>query len=832
MTAKRDPRARRPASGWTLADFFAMAQPAERGQRGQILVLFTLVLVVILLAGSLVIDLGLLRNDRQSLANALDSATLSAGVLLPVDGCNQAQSATSPCGSINAAPITEVTNMVASAMTAGYPGITAGQYTISYRCVIGVDTASPANPNIARDIPSVCNPRNALGHTPVAADFQGTGDTRFSICNPNLGDKCNVIFLTGGTTTRFSFARIIGLDQGSNTNMTASACNGPCGQATSAPVDLVIIIDRTGSMSAADQQKTRDAANTILGIYDPSLHRVALGLLGPSDQVSTCAGAGGPAVHANLLTGASVSPPVVAGTPTSNSNSAAGGLAITLTAPASIAAGDLLIAGITLTGPTSRIDTAQVPAGWTLIAAQDNAAVQGMATYWKIATAGEPASYIWRFTASSRAVGGMMRVTGADATSPIDVVDGAPGSDVASPFNVIAPTVTTATVQTLVVGTYGMGSGATFTPNTGFTERVDQMHTSAANIAMEIATKTQATAGATGTSTAVATTGGNFTAQTFAIRPNMGNVYGTTYPQDLAKWIPIGLTGTDSKLPAPAYSEAYSNAAGVVNANAHITSAVTCFAGNYTGTNLATPINMAAHYLKDSGRQHSKWGILLETDGQPFQPSGAPDPGNYTCAQSNAEATAAKATVNADGVPIEIYTVGFGLDGSNDTNCPDGSGAFSGKKVTYLLSSMASTNFAPSPNGTVSGCVPAENTDADHFFCEPKTSDLIATFSIVATQFAGIRTHLVQLYPAPVISSLSPANAPAAGGTTVTITGHYFTSTSSVKFGNTSVGFTVQSDTSIRVTSPAGPAGTTVDITVTSGGGTSLLTSADRFTYN
>lgn len=823
------------------APMWATAEPVRRREGGQVLVLFTLSLVVILLCAALVVDIGLLRTDRQQLNNALDSASLAAGTMLPVDGCNSAQSATTPCGSINAAPSAQVANLVLNTMQVGYPGINATDYTISYRCQIGVDGSSPPQPYVSRDVPSVCNPRNALGHTPTAADFQGTGETRFSACDPALGDKCNVVFLMGSTTTRFSFARVIGLESGTNNNVTSAACNGPCGAPTSAPVDLVIIIDRTGSMSSADQTKTRDAANAILGIYDPTLHRVALGLLGPSRQDTTCAGPGGPAVKANILSGAVNPPPFGTAWPPSpplgqGSNSAGGGLALTLSAPASVAAGDLLIAGISLTGSTSLINTAQVPAGWTLIAPQDNSTVLGMASYWKIATASDvSASYLWRFTSSVRAVGGIMRFTGADTTNPIDVADGVPGSDTSSPFNVIAPSVTTTTAQTTLIGMYAISAGTTFT-NSGLTERIDVPHASGANLTMEFATRTQGAAGSTGTSTAVASAGGNYVAQTIAIRS--GNAYGTAYPADLQKWIPVGFTGTDNKTPAPTWNEAYSNAAGVLNANTHITSAVACFGENYTGTNLTTPITMAANYLKNFGRQHVKWGILLETDGQPYDPDvsggGSGANSDYSCAGANAAATAAKSGsfANADGVPIEIYTVGFGLDGSNDVNCPDSSGAFQGKKVTYLLSQMASSNLAPSPNGTTSGCIPSENTDADHFFCEPKTSDLVNTFSTVATQFAGIRTHLVQLYPPPVVNSVSPAAGAPAGGNTITLTGKYFTNTLSVKFGNTNAAFTVVSDTTMTVVVPAGVSGSTVHIQVTNGGGPSILISADQYHYN
>ena len=86
--------------------------------------------------------------------------------------------------------------------------------------------------------------------------------------------------------------------------------------------------------------------------------------------------------------------------------------------------------------------------------------------------------------------------------------------------------------------------------------------------------------------------------------------------------------------------------------------------------------------------------------------------------------------------------------------------------------------------------------------------------------------------PAPIVSSISPTSGPAAGGTNVTITGQYFTGVTSVLFGpNMATTFTVNSNTSITVTSPMGAIGT-VDVTVATPSGSSPTTAADKFTYS
>jgi hypothetical protein len=85
--------------------------------------------------------------------------------------------------------------------------------------------------------------------------------------------------------------------------------------------------------------------------------------------------------------------------------------------------------------------------------------------------------------------------------------------------------------------------------------------------------------------------------------------------------------------------------------------------------------------------------------------------------------------------------------------------------------------------------------------------------------------------PAPAVTNVNPSSGPAAGGTSVTITGTNLTGASAVKFGSTpAAGFEVKSATSVTATSPAGAG--TVDVTVTTRSGTSPANPpADQFNY-
>ncbi len=98
------------------------------------------------------------------------------------------------------------------------------------------------------------------------------------------------------------------------------------------------------------------------------------------------------------------------------------------------------------------------------------------------------------------------------------------------------------------------------------------------------------------------------------------------------------------------------------------------------------------------------------------------------------------------------------------------------------------------------------------------------------TSAAGAGNQYVYI-GAPAVTGVSPNQGPTGGGTVVTVSGSGFAGATAVHFGaNPAASFTVNNATSITATAPAGAAAT-VDITVTSGGGTSATGAADRYTY-
>ncbi|HEV3308897.1 MAG TPA: IPT/TIG domain-containing protein, partial [Chloroflexota bacterium] len=87
-----------------------------------------------------------------------------------------------------------------------------------------------------------------------------------------------------------------------------------------------------------------------------------------------------------------------------------------------------------------------------------------------------------------------------------------------------------------------------------------------------------------------------------------------------------------------------------------------------------------------------------------------------------------------------------------------------------------------------------------------------------------------QFVAAPIVSRLSPSQGPTGGGTVVTITGSNLAGATAVRFGSAVARIDrMVSASEIQVTSPNGSG--TVDVTVTTAGGTSVKTGADHYGY-
>jgi hypothetical protein len=157
------------------------------------------------------------------------------------------------------------------------------------------------------------------------------------------------------------------------------------------------------------------------------------------------------------------------------------------------------------------------------------------------------------------------------------------------------------------------------------------------------------------------------------------------------------------------------------------------------------------------------------------------------------------------------------------------SGSTAGGTVVTLtgtnLTGTASVTF-----GGVAGTALTVNSDTSITVTTPAgtagAKDVVVTTPSGSVTSAGGYTYVV---PAPTISSISPVSGSTAGNTSITITGADFTGATEVTFGGVAgTGLTINSDTSITVTTPAGSAGAK-NVVVTTPGGS--VTSTGGYTY-
>jgi IPT/TIG domain/Putative Flp pilus-assembly TadE/G-like/von Willebrand factor type A domain len=804
------------------------------GERGQIMVLFTLVVVLLMALAAVVIDLSLLRTDRQRLQDALDAGALAAGHSLPADSTNVA--------SVNATAVAYTqTNYPAAPVPA-----------TKYACLVGIDAVTGL-PRVG-DMPAVCNV--SLAATDPA--WRCTDAVCWAPCDPvaHPTDVCNTIVLSDSVTQPYTFGRAVGINSGNTGVVQSAVCTGLCGQYPNGPVDAVLLLDRTGSMvDSISIGSLRAGARNVLSAFDPSIQRIALGFTGPTSETRTGGGyygadRGNPRGYNDALPTTSCTSPntvhAIAIDPalhpagpvptfvsaTQNANATAGASSITIPKPSGLHVGDFLLAAITIDdGNGVNINPAN-GSGWTQLRRTNNGGSVGVVTYWKFATSSDTTggNYTWNLSNGTRAAGIILRYTGVDpdTANAINASDDATNTS----STVTAPSIRTSDANTALIGVFTADTrgGSPFTSNFSMTggnalsERGDIANggaTSGPSIA--VGTGTQSSANDTGTRTATAASSTRWASQLIALHavPGPADTYDTS---DVAQWIPIGFTGTDTDTPPVTYREAYVDANGNPIASSHIVQAIGCFDISEVGTNLATPLEMAKAYLQAHGRPGVKQGIILETDGTPEHnpgQTGVGDWNNFTCSAVSAAANDVK---NAG---IELFTIGYGVDAASNGGtapvCPDNHG----RTVIQQLASMATNSSTTNRTR----CDADENTDSDDFFCTPTGGDLQGVLKAAAVQLAG-GSRLVQLYPQPIVTAVAPAGGPSSGGTTVTVSGKYFTDAYAVTFGGAPATFTILSDTSIRATAPGGGAGSTVDIQVSTPGGASKIVSVDHFHYS
>jgi hypothetical protein len=196
-----------------------------------------------------------------------------------------------------------------------------------------------------------------------------------------------------------------------------------------------------------------------------------------------------------------------------------------LTMPTPLAAGDICIAHIAVTGPNNL----QVPGGWTTIREDLSGYAGTQGLYWHLTGSNEPASYTWStFSGQAFFEGTVGCYVGVNKTTPID--PGAPngsGAVAGGTAGVTAPSITTETAGDLIIGAAmaaesSWGQGVTVNLPAALTMRWTVSDASASFLANAAGDRFSANAGASGPLT-ISTTNGKpgdgLVAQQVALQP-------------------------------------------------------------------------------------------------------------------------------------------------------------------------------------------------------------------------------------------------------------------------------------------------------------------------
>ncbi|HET6153181.1 MAG TPA: TadE/TadG family type IV pilus assembly protein [Marmoricola sp.] len=239
----------------------------SRDQGGAVALIFALLSVVLMGMAALGVDFASQVNARQELQDAMDAGAQAGAYQLP---SNAAKSLS------DASAFAKAADSVAS------PAVT-------YFCVVASVASGSTWIVDTSQIPSVCNPLAAK----VGTTYTGARCSAriCSIpCKPASGDQCNTIQLADNKQVPFTFARILGFKSGSTGATDSVACKGSCGTIPPNPLNVAVVADRTGSMSATDVSSMITGIKSMLKVMTPTQQYVFLGTIGraSSSAPSSC----------------------------------------------------------------------------------------------------------------------------------------------------------------------------------------------------------------------------------------------------------------------------------------------------------------------------------------------------------------------------------------------------------------------------------------------------------------------------------------------------------------------------------------------------------------
>ncbi len=199
-------------------------------------------------------------------------------------------------------------------------------------------------------------------------------------------------------------------------------------------------------------------------------------------------------------------------------------------------------------------------------------------------------------------------------------------------------------------------------------------------------------------------------------------------------------------------------------------------------------------------------------------PAGSGGPVNITVTTSNGT-TPTRPADQFSWVPaVTAVSPASGPVGGGNGVSITGAGFTGATSVSF--GSVAASSFTVNSDGNISATAPAGTA---------------ATVNVTVTGATGtsaiVPSDHYSYVNKPTVTAISPSAGPSSGGNSVSITGSGFVAGSTVKFGSTSSALvTIATATHLTAKVPAQAPGT-IDVTVTTPGGTSVHTLGDHYAY-
>jgi hypothetical protein len=205
---------------------------ANQLESGQVLVLFSFLIAVLVVMIVLVVDAGFFMVERRNAQNVVDASALAGAQELPGD--------------------TALAESIARDYGEAH-GYDRDELDVTFEC----------------------------------------SSSSVAFCNPSAGIYDTIIVSTTQKGPAF-FGPILSLfnadtcwADGCETTVDAGACRGLCGSA-GGEVDAVVAIDHTGSMSVTDLQNAKDGALALAATFDATVHQIGLAVTPPVHPSDPC----------------------------------------------------------------------------------------------------------------------------------------------------------------------------------------------------------------------------------------------------------------------------------------------------------------------------------------------------------------------------------------------------------------------------------------------------------------------------------------------------------------------------------------------------------------